>query len=115
MCQVGGALLVHEHRGQRQGVVAVPGAEQSFVTPLRDGVAGHGLPAAGEVRLGDQLVVLAGVEVLVPHPDIARVHAPPALGPGVEREGDAAHLGEEQESEIEVFLLVESGYYCFHI
>ena len=106
LCQVGGALLVHEHRGQRQGVVAVPGAEQSFVTPPRDGVAGDGLPAAGEVRLGDQLVVLAGVEVLVPHPDIARVHAPPALGTGVEREGDAAHLGEEQESEIELFTVL---------
>ena len=103
MCQVGGALLVHQHRGQRQGVVAVPGAEQSFVTPPRDGVGGDGLPAAGEVRLGDQLVVVAGVEVLVPHLDVARVHAPPALGPGVEREGDAAHLGEEQESEIQWF------------
>ena len=100
MCQVGGALLVHQHRGQRQGVVAVPGAEQSFVTPSRDGVACDGLPAAGEVRLGDQLVVVAGVEVLVPHLDIARVHAPPALSAGVEREGDAAHLGEDQDSDV---------------
>ena len=102
LCQVGGALLVHEHRGQRQGVVAVPGAEQSFVTPPRDGVAGDGLPAAGEVRLGDQLVVVAKVEVLVPHPDIARVHALPALGTGVERECDAAHLGEEQKSDVKL-------------
>ena len=50
--------------------------------------------------------MLAGVEVLVPHPDIARVHAPPTLGTGVEREGDATHLGEEQESEIEVFTVL---------
>ena len=50
--------------------------------------------------------MLAGVQVLVPHPDIARVHTLPTLGTGVEREGDAAHLGEEQESDIELFTVL---------
>ena len=52
--EVGGALLVHEDQGLCQGVIAVP--------------------PAGQIGLGDQLVVLVHGDELVPNLDKAWVY-----------------------------------------
>lgn len=72
--EVGGALLVHQDRGLGQGVIAVP--------------------PAGQVGLGDQLVVLVHVDVLIPDLDVAGVHPGPGRLTRVEDEADPADLGE---------------------